>query len=164
VLPPALVPAFAGAKALSDRHSPGDGQAVLARFIAEGHLLRHLRRMRELYQARQARLIDLLAQATGGAIQLPPCEHGMHLVLPAPAQADDRPLAAQADDRPLAAQAAERGVWLAPLSRYTVAAPQRGWLLGYAAYGEAEVQAALQRLAPLLAALRPLPISSGAAT
>jgi GntR family transcriptional regulator/MocR family aminotransferase len=154
-LAPALVPAFAGAKALSDRHSPGDGQAVLARFIAEGHLLRHLRRMRELYQARQARLIDLLAQATGGAIQLPPCEHGMHLVLPAPAQADDRPLAAQA---------AERGVWLAPLSRYTVAAPQRGWLLGYAAYGEAEVQAALQRLAPLLAALRPLPISSGAAT
>ena len=35
VLPAALLPAFAGAKALSDRHSPGDAQAVLARFIAE---------------------------------------------------------------------------------------------------------------------------------
>jgi len=148
VLPPALVPAFAGAKALVDRHSAGDNQAVLARFIAEGHLLRHLRRMRELYQVRQAYLIDLLAQATGGAVQLPPCEHGMHLVLPSPANGDDRPLAAHA---------AERGVWLAPLSRYTMAAPQRGWLLGYAAYGEAEVQAAVQRLTPLLQDRRLLP-------
>ena len=141
VLPPALVPAFAGAKALSDRHSPGDGQAVLARFIAEGHLLRHLRRMRELYQARQAHLISSLSQATAGAIQLAPCEHGMHLVLPA---------ADGADDRALAAQAAAQGVWLAPLSRYTLAAPQRGWLLGYAAYGEAEVKAALAHMVPLL--------------
>ncbi len=146
VLPPALVPAFAGAKALSDRHSPGDGQAVLARFIAEGHLLRHLRRMRELYQERQAALIAGLAHVTGGAIQLPPCEHGMHLVLPA---------TANADDRALSAQAAERGVWLAPLSRYTMAAPQRGWLLGYAAYGPDEVHNALARMAPLL--LRDLP-------
>ena len=145
MLPPALVPAFAGAKALSDRHSAGDNQAVLARFIAEGHLLRHLRRMRELYQARQAHLIECLYQATGGAIQLPPCEHGMHLMLPA---------ADGADDRPMAAQAAERGVWLAPLSRYTVAAPRRGWLLGYAAYGKAEVQAALTRIAPLLRATK----------
>ena len=30
VLPEALVPAFAGAEALVDRHSPGDAQAVLA--------------------------------------------------------------------------------------------------------------------------------------
>src|SRR6185295_12288170 len=37
VLPPALVDAFACAKALSDRHSPGAEQDVLARFIAEGH-------------------------------------------------------------------------------------------------------------------------------
>ena len=31
------------ARAITDRHAPGDAQAVLARFIAEGHLLRHLR-------------------------------------------------------------------------------------------------------------------------
>jgi GntR family transcriptional regulator/MocR family aminotransferase len=143
VLPAALVPAFAGAKALSDRHSPGDVQAVLARFIAEGHLLRHLRRMRELYQLRQARLIGLLAATSEGALQLAPCEHGMHLA---------HEIAADADDRPLAREAAERGVWLAPLSRYAIAAGRRGWLFGYAAYGEDETRAALARIAPLLRA------------
>jgi GntR family transcriptional regulator/MocR family aminotransferase len=50
VVPVALAPAFQGARALSDRHSPGEAQEVLARFITDGHLLRHLRRMRELYQ------------------------------------------------------------------------------------------------------------------
>ena len=63
VLPAGLLPAFAGAKALSDRHSPGDAQAVLARFITKGHLLRHLRRMRALYLRRQARLSHYTVQA-----------------------------------------------------------------------------------------------------
>jgi hypothetical protein len=49
VLPHALASAFAMARALTDRHAPGDAQDVLARFISEGHLLRHLRRTRELY-------------------------------------------------------------------------------------------------------------------
>ena len=70
VLPPSLVDAFASAKGLSDRHSPGASQEVLARFIADGHLLRHLRRMRELYQQRQGVLIESLRKASGGALSL----------------------------------------------------------------------------------------------
>jgi GntR family transcriptional regulator/MocR family aminotransferase len=47
-------------------------------------------------------------------------------------------------------------VLLAPLSRYTVAARRRGWLLGYAAYDDAALQAAAQAIGPLLqAALGP---------
>ena len=135
--------AFASAKALCDRHSPGDAQAVLARFIAEGHMLRHLRRMRELYRARQGVLISALAQASGGAVQLAPCLHGMHLALEA---------AADTDDAAVSRAAEARGVLLAPLSRYTVAAPRRGWLLGYAAYDDAALQAAAQAIGPLLRA------------
>lgn len=141
VLPTALVPAFAGAKALSDRHSPGDAQAVLARFIAEGHLLRHLRRMRELYPARQAVLIDAIAQASGGAVQLAPCTHGMHLAFEAPPGTDDAAVARNADTV---------GVMLAPLSRYAVASARRGWLFGYAGYEETWLRAAAQRVGPLL--------------
>lgn len=141
VLPAALLPAFAGAKALCDRHSAGDAQAVLARFIAEGHMLRHLRRMRELYRARQGVLINALAQATGGAVQLAPCPHGMHLALEA---------APGTDDVAVSRAAASLGVLLAPLSRYTVAAQRRGWLLGYAAYGDSSLQAAAQAIGPLL--------------
>ena len=141
VLPAGLLPAFAGAKALSDRHSPGDAQAVLARFITEGHLLRQLRRMRALYLQRQARLIHLVAEASRGALQLRPSEHGMHLC---------RETDLGADDAPLSCRAADLGVWLAPLSRYTVQARRRGWLFGYAGHDEAQLQAAVQRLAPLL--------------
>lgn len=141
VLPAALLPAFAGAKALCDRHSAGDAQAVLARFIAEGHMLRHLRRMRELYRARQGVLINALAQATGGAVQLAPCPHGMHLALAA---------APGTGDVALSHAAASLGVLLAPLSRDTMAAQRRGWLLGYAAYGDAALQAAAQAIGPLL--------------
>ena len=143
VLPSALVPAFAAAKALSDRHSPGDAQAVLARFIAEGHLLRHLRRMRELYQDRQAQLIEALAQASGHAALLRPSAHGMHLLLEAPPGVDDRHWSREA---------AGRGVMLAPLSRYTVASQRRGWLFGYAAYDVATLRAATQAVGPLLSA------------
>lgn len=133
VVPPALVEAFAMARAITDRHAPGDTQAVLARFIAEGHLLRHLRRMRELYLHRQQLLIDTLAEASDGHWQLPPCDRGMHLLHEAPTGSDDEPLARSA-------QAA--GVMLAPLSRYAINSPRRGWLLGYAGYGDEEIRTA----------------------
>ena len=141
VLPAVLAPAFAGARALIDRHAPGDSQAVLARFIADGHLLRHLRRMRELYPQRQRLMVEALAEASGGALRLAPCEQGMHLVHELPDGVDDRPLAARA-------QAV--GVMLAPLSRYAIESPRRGWLFGFAAYPASELRAAAGRLGPLL--------------
>ncbi len=141
VLPEALLPAFAGAKALSDRHSPGDAQAVLARFIAEGHMLRHLRRMRELYRRRQGVLITALAQASGGTVQLAPCLHGMHLALEAPPGTDDVAVSRAA---------AALGVRLAPLSSYCMQADRRGWLLGHAADDDAALQTAAQAIGPLL--------------
>lgn len=141
VVPPALVEAFAMARAITDRHAPGDAQAVLARFIAEGHLLRHLRHMRELYQQRQQVLIRALSAATGGAWQLQPSDRGMHLLHEAPPGTDDEMVSRKA----LAA-----GVFLAPLSRYAMQSTRRGWLLGYAGFDTAEITAAARRLGALL--------------
>jgi GntR family transcriptional regulator / MocR family aminotransferase len=141
VLPPALVPAFSVARAVADRHAPGDQQAVLARFIGEGHLLRHLNRMRELYPARQTVLRGLLAEATDGALQLPPQDHGLHLLH------EVRPGSA---DHLLSARALEAGVVLAPLSRYAIESTRRGWLYGYAGNEEAAMRRAVQAIAPLL--------------
>lgn len=137
VLPHALLPAFASARALADRHAPGEQQQVLARFIAEGHLLRHLRRMRELYPQRQRAMIDALVQASGGALLLRPSEQGMHLLHEAPRSRSDLPLSARA---------LEAGVVLAPLSRYTIESRRRGWLFGFAGYDEAALRAAAQRV------------------
>ena len=140
VVPPALVEAFAMARAITDRHAPGDTQAVLARFIAEGHLLRHLRQMRELYQARQQILIDTLADASDGALQLAPSDRGMHLL---------QETAPGSDDETLSRRALTAGVMLAPLSRYAMESSRRGWLFGYAGYGKAELVAAARVVARL---------------
>ena len=145
VLPPALLTAFAAARALADRHAPGEAQAVLARFIAEGHLLRHLNRMRELYPQRQQRLIDTLARASGGRVRLAPSDQGMHLLLEAPPGTDDAALS----NRALRA-----GVVLAPLSRYAIESPRRGWLFGYAGFDDDALARAAQRVGPLLAGAR----------
>ncbi|CAN5143296.1 PLP-dependent aminotransferase family protein [soil metagenome] len=138
VLPDVLVDAFTRARALSDRQSPGAMQDVLARFIAEGHLLRHLRRMRELYRERQGVMIQALARATAGAITLAPSSQGMHLA---------REATERVRDTALSERAARGGVQLAPISRYCIAADRRGWLFGYAGYDEAALTRAARALA-----------------
>ena len=137
VLPDALVDAFARARALSDRQSPGATQDVLARFIGDGHLLRHLRRMRELYRSRQAALIHELARASSGALALAPSLQGMHLA---------HEVGGRIDDTALSARAAQVGVQLAALSGYCVEARRRGWLFGYAGYDEAALGRAARAL------------------
>ncbi|HJV59625.1 MAG TPA: PLP-dependent aminotransferase family protein [Albitalea sp.] len=141
VVPPALADAFASAKAITDRHSPSAEQDVLARFIAEGHLLRHLRHVRELYAQRQRVLIDSLARASSGALRLAPSSHGMHLLH---AIEPGRP------DQPLSRRALELGVFVAPLSAYAIESRRAGWLFGYAGFEPATLRAASRKLGPAL--------------
>lgn len=141
VLPHGLVEAFASARSLTDRHSPGASQEVLARFITEGHLLRHLRRMRELYVERQGAMVESLRRASGGALVLTPAAQGMHL---------SHEVGERSDDAVLSRRAAEAGVYLAPLSLYCVQARRRGWLFGYAGFDEGRLRHAAKALAPLL--------------
>ncbi len=97
--------------------------------------------MRELYPQRQAVLIAALARASGGALQLAPSEHGMHLL---------HEIERGAPDSVLSAQAAAAGVMLAPLSRYAIESPRRGWLFGYAGYDAAALRAAARVVGTLL--------------
>ncbi len=57
----------------------------------------------------------------------------MHLLHEAPAGTDDETLSRNA---------LSAGVMLAPLSRYAMQSARKGWLLGYAGYGEGEMRAA----------------------
>jgi len=141
VLPAALAGAFASAKALADRHGPAALQDVLARFITDGHLFRHLRRMRELYPTRQATTIEALARVSGGALRLAPSAQGLHLCheLTAP----------RGTDSAFAARAGEAGVFLAPLSAYAVESRRQGLLFGFAGYDTAALNAAARRVGAL---------------
>ena len=142
VVPPDLVDAFTSARELTDRHPPTAEQAVLADFIAEGHFLRHLRRMRALYAQRQAALVEEAGRELAGLLDVSPAGAGMHLV---------GWLSEGMDDREASRRVAVRGVEAPPVSIYGNAPRGRGGLmLGYAAVGEAETREGVRRLAEAL--------------
>jgi len=141
VLPPRLVAGFVRAKLTADGHAPSLPQAVLADFIAEGHLAQHVRRMRKLYRERQQVLLGALQRYCGATLRVGPAEAGLHLV----AEFNDG-----RDDRAVAAAAAAIGVTVAPLSRYAIRRRLSGLLFGYAAFAPADLERAAQALGKLL--------------
>jgi GntR family transcriptional regulator/MocR family aminotransferase len=77
VLPEALVERVAALRSATIRHPPVVDQAVLAAFIEEGHLGRHVRRMREVYAERRAVLYDEARRELGELLALSPVEAGL---------------------------------------------------------------------------------------
>ena len=81
VPPPWLRPALTAAKQLGDWHGDVLAQDTLAAFIAEGHLVRHVRRMRNVYAQRRQALLDALARHAGDRLLPIPSNAGLHLAV-----------------------------------------------------------------------------------
>jgi GntR family transcriptional regulator / MocR family aminotransferase len=140
VLPPDLGEPFARALGELYREGQTPQQAVLARFLAEGHYASHIRRMRGVYGARHDVLIQAIRQHSGGALPVIGGDAGLHLVLGLPAHLDDRVVVEHI---------ARAMVVARPLSLYYLRqpAPAKGLLLGYGAVQEEEIAANFARLA-----------------
>jgi GntR family transcriptional regulator / MocR family aminotransferase len=124
VAPPHLAPAFRAARAASSLGADPHTQRILADFIAEGYLARHVRRMTAEYQRRAELLTDMLAPLAG-RLQVGPVTGGIHLTV-----VGDPDL----DDRAVARAASERGVLLHPLSTdCAVRTDIHGFALGFGA-------------------------------
>ncbi|HTI81488.1 MAG TPA: PLP-dependent aminotransferase family protein [Acetobacteraceae bacterium] len=147
VVPESQVAAFADASRLSDGGQPVLPQSVVARFMAEGHFARHLRRMRALYAERRAALAAALVAQFGEQLSIELQAGGMHLIARLPVGADDVALSSSANAAGLAVE---------PLSPAAVAhACGPGFVLGFtnvpveAAAGAARrLREAIPRLAP----------------
>jgi GntR family transcriptional regulator/MocR family aminotransferase len=136
IAPRKLVDGFARTKWLVDRHTAALEQATLADFLREGHLDRHIRRMRRLYGARRAALVESLEQWFGGGAHCVGEEAGMHVLV-------------RFDDPGIAERAAARGIQLAPSSQYYLGpAPEREFVFGFSALSERTIRAGIRRLAP----------------
>ncbi len=111
-------------------------QQVLARFIAEGHYARHLRRMSALYQRRRNLLVERLL-GTGG-VCLSGHEAGLHFLL----------RHARLSEGELVARAAEAGVQVHGLSEYAHESPvpDGTLVLGYGGLNEAQIEGAAEAL------------------
>jgi GntR family transcriptional regulator / MocR family aminotransferase len=142
VAPPWARPALVAAKRLVDWHSPVLAQDTLAAFIAEGHLARHVRKMRKLYGERRAILRDALARHCGGRLLVLPGEAGLHLAT----QLTGRLTASEA-----AARAATASVGVTSLAGYgTGKAARFGLAFGYGMIRAELIEEGIRALARVL--------------
>ena len=119
VVPPNLADRFGTAAACLAPAPAAVIQRAVADFIAEGHFLRHLRRMKRLYSARRDGVLAALAEVAppGCAVQA----GGLAVTLALPAGTDDLDIARRA---------VLRGMSPVPLSPWRSDAPRPGLLLG----------------------------------
>ena len=142
VLPPSLVDLFLAFRYRTDFHNLSADQAVLCDFIADGHLGRHLRRMRDLYASRLAALIDGSKQFLKGSLEISDVRAGLYTA----AFLKNGMTSWQAEKA-----AATRDIEVVALDRYTLKSPDpKGVLLGFAAFDEAMIRAGLIKLAAAL--------------
>jgi GntR family transcriptional regulator / MocR family aminotransferase len=80
VLPSSLVDLFLAFRYRTDFRNLSLDQAVLCDFIADGHLGRHLRRMRNLYSIRLAALLDGAHQYLRGLLKVSDVRAGLYTV------------------------------------------------------------------------------------
>jgi len=81
VVPGDLIAPFTAAKWLADRHTTLLEQAALADFLEEGHLERHVRRMRRLYKHRRDVLLEELHRHFGADATIRGDAAGMHMTV-----------------------------------------------------------------------------------
>jgi GntR family transcriptional regulator/MocR family aminotransferase len=144
---PRFVDAFGRGRARVDVHPAGTAQLALVKFIREGHLLRHLRRMRKVYADRQRAVIDAVERLMGEEVEIAPVPGGLHLT------ALFRPdFAARASDRDVSARSRGTGHFVQALSQcYLGPAERQGLVIGY---GRLPAETALQRLSTIASLLR----------
>jgi GntR family transcriptional regulator/MocR family aminotransferase len=146
VVPTDLVPIFRSAKAVTNRHAPVLDQAVLCDFISEGHLGRHLRRMREVYSERLSVFLENARQRLSGLLEVSNIEAGLQTV---------GWLGDGIDDATAAKAAAARQVEVIPLSWYDRGKPNRqGLQLGFAGCTPNEIRRGVRDLAIALEDVR----------
>ena len=138
VAPLALVDHAREAKRLLDLQTATAGQEALAELMQSGQFEAHLRRMRRLYRARRAVLLDALARELPGLATPGPSEAGLYLHVV---------LAAGLDETTVAERAAARGVGVYPAGPYFVRPVERpGLVLGYSALTEDAIVEGIRRL------------------
>jgi GntR family transcriptional regulator/MocR family aminotransferase len=134
--------ALAAAKQCADGHCSVPLQDTLAAFIAEGHLARHVRRMRQVYGERRQCLLALFERDFGGILTPLASSAGLHLAAYS---------APSLDLKSLAARALAEGVGIYSLQAYYASRRGKpGLAFGYGVTGLDAIEQGMARLARLV--------------
>ena len=137
VAPSWAMSTLTAAKNCLDWHCPTPIQSAVTGFIAEGHLTRHVRKMRDIYKQRRQLLLELLQQSLGQWLLPIPSFYGMHIAA----------LAHPAVDLEGAAASLQQQVRIHTLSRYFLGPQTKaGLVFGYGTVDLAEIRRGLSLL------------------
>jgi GntR family transcriptional regulator / MocR family aminotransferase len=135
ISPPSLVSFFKRAKWLADTQTPMLEQAALADFIAEGHLERHIRRMRRLYGRRRATLLNSLERHFADRAEVLGDAAGMHAMV-------------RFEDPAISRRALRNRVDLISADSYYITHPPGNeFIFGFSSLSERAIQEGIRRLA-----------------
>ena len=143
VLPQSLIALFARAKWLSDRSLPSLEQQVLADFIEQGHIDRHIRKMRSLYDLRRQALVQALKANFGEKAKILGEKAGLHLMVR---------LQTHLTDEEIIQRAARVGVGMMSAQPSYLNVNCAGELIfGYSELTQEQIQKGISRLAQVIA-------------
>ncbi len=143
VAPPWAMPSLVLAKNCVDWHCPTLIQRSVAAFISEGHLVRHIRKVREIYRQRREVVREGLEAELAEWLDPLPSSYGMHIA------AVTRP---GLDIEAATLALLQRNVRVHSLARYHAAGQHvSGMILSYAVAGLAEIRAGIKQIRSTLA-------------
>ena len=144
VAPASLQHALRSARQLSDWHGEWPTQAALARFLDEGLLGRHIRKVAREYAARRARLIENLERTCRDWLQVVPSAAGLHV---AARTRSGMPMTMSGVVR----RAEAKGVAVHALSEFCAETPpEEGLVIGFGAIGLPDIDEGVRRLSASL--------------
>jgi GntR family transcriptional regulator/MocR family aminotransferase len=138
IVPRELAEAFGRAVSITGQFAPLVLQATVADFIDQGYFATHLKRMRRLYQRRQAGFVRLCDEHLSDWLTVAENDSGMQLLARFRRPFDDREVAAAALREGLDVQANSINYFAGP--------PEHGLLLGYAALDDRQALRAVLAL------------------
>jgi GntR family transcriptional regulator/MocR family aminotransferase len=145
VVPPALVDVFGRVSAAFAPGVPSSVQAVVAEFIAEGHFAAHIRRMRRIYEERQAALYDSARRELYGLLDVARADSGLHTI---------GYLADSLSETAVARAAEARGIIVSPIERFSIEpAGVNGLVLGFGGVKPPEIRKGVETLLCVLETL-----------
>jgi GntR family transcriptional regulator/MocR family aminotransferase len=111
VVPHDLVLPLLHLKRVTDMHCPTLSQVILARFIANRHLERHIAQMKRIYGKRRNHLITSLSETFGNQVKISGDAAGLHLIAE---------LSGHRFDPLLTLQLEERNIKIYPAEKYAI--------------------------------------------
>ena len=140
IAPASLQPALRSAKRLSDWHGELPTQAALARFIDQGLLARHIRKVAREYATRHAQIVEAIQNGFDGRLRPVPSVAGLHVT-------GEVVSGVSLDVEQVVRRAEALGVIVRTLADFSAHSSRTGLVIGYGTIATDKIQEGMRRLA-----------------